>query len=112
MGLVGKAFMEKLKMIERFVVVNLKEGGKKRYKIVYDRENCIGAAACAAVDPDDFEMASDGKAELKGGKAVKDRMVFEKEITEEEFKRAKEAAEACPVNVIHIIDLETGEQLI
>ncbi|MBS3128467.1 hypothetical protein J4410_04950 [Candidatus Woesearchaeota archaeon] len=33
-------------------------------------------------------------------------------ITEEEFPQNREAAECCPVNVIHIIDKDTGEKLI
>ncbi|MEK7157948.1 MAG: ferredoxin [Patescibacteria group bacterium] len=70
------------------------------YKIVYDREGCIGAASCTAVS-ENWELSDDGKA------------TFHKEmITEEELAKEREAAESCPVQVIHIINTETGEQII
>lgn len=86
--------------------------GKKRYKISFDREGCIGAAACAAVNPDFWKIVKDGKAELKDAKKLDENRTQELEIEEKDFKKNLESAEACPVNVIHIIDLETGEHLI
>jgi ferredoxin len=35
----------------------------KKYKIVYDREGCIGAAACISVAPNSWKMGDDGKAD-------------------------------------------------
>lgn len=81
-----------------------------RYKIVYDRTGCIGAATCEALDPDDFEMVEDGLADLKGGEEVQDG-IWEKEIDADQKQDALEAARGCPVNVIKIVDTETGEQL-
>ncbi|MDY6769912.1 MAG: ferredoxin [Candidatus Nanohaloarchaea archaeon] len=81
-----------------------------RYKIVYDRTGCIGAGTCEALDPGDFELVEDGLADLKGGEEVSDG-VWEKEIPEEAKDDALAAAKGCPVNVITIIDTETGEQL-
>lgn len=73
----------------------------KKYKIEFDRENCIGAAACAAVNPDNWEISmQDGKANVK-----------KTEIDETELRQNMEAATACPVNVIHIYD-EEGKKLI
>lgn len=74
---------------------------KKKYIIEYDREGCIGAAACIAVAPDSWEMDDDGKANL-----------LKKEIDEDELEINKQAAEACPVNVIRIKDKDTGEYII
>jgi len=84
----------------------------KKYRVVYDRENCIGAAACAAVNPERWQMNEDGKADLIEGNKNKENTEQTMIITEDELKRVKEAAEACPVNVIHIFDLETGERII
>ena len=80
-----------------------------RYRIIYDRDGCIGAAACAALDPERFEMNEDGKADLLKGNEKKDGDWI---LEVDELGDALEAAEACPVNVIKIIDLETGEELI
>lgn len=91
----------------------------KKYRVVYDRKACIGAAACAAVAPEFWKMEDDGKAKLIGGHVDKDGnevlIITGKQMTAE-MKSAlelnKEAAEVCPVQVIHIFDDETGEKLI
>ena len=83
----------------------------KRYKILYKREECIGFGGCAAASPL-FEMVADGKADLvKGAKKNKDGL-WELEIEEKDLPKNKDAAEICPVKVIKIIDLETGEQIV
>ncbi len=98
--------------MEQNVAVKGKDGSKKRYKIIYNREDCIGAAACVAAYPDRWEIADDGRADLKGGKRNDDNSVQELEITEDEFKKMMDAAQACPVSVIHIEDLGTKKRLI
>ncbi len=82
----------------------------KRYKIVYDRNGCTEFGGCAAASKQ-FDIADDRKADLVGGKKNKAGL-WELEITEEEYAKNKDAAEICPAKVIHIIDLETGEQII
>ena len=70
-------------------------------KITHEREKCIGCGACASVCPKFFEMADDGKADLIGGK--KKGAKFELEVKgEHEADCAKEAAEGCPVECIHV----------
>lgn len=85
-----------------------------KYKIEYERPGCIGAAACCAVCPQHFVMADDGKADLINSikKPGVEPEVWEKEFEENEFEDMKNAAEACPVKVIHIINKETGEKII
>ncbi|MBI2662969.1 ferredoxin [Candidatus Woesearchaeota archaeon] len=85
--------------------------GEKRYIVQYDRIGCIGAAACVAALPEAWEMDEEGKAILKTSNDKGDQM-FELEITEDQLEQHMEAAKACPVTVIHIIDKETGEKLI
>ncbi len=98
--------------LNQTVTVKDKNGNKKRYKLVYEREGCIGAAACVAAYPDRWSLADDGKADLKDGKVLEDNAVQELEFTEEEFQKMMDSAQSCPVNVIHIIDLETNERVI
>ena len=71
------------------------------YKIKYDREKCIGAATCT-VFYKKFKLVKDGKADLSGSKREGDYFILE--IDEKDLKKAKEAAESCPVNAIHIYD--------
>lgn len=82
-----------------------------KYRIQHNRPDCIGCAACAAVAPDHWEMHEDGKSDIKGGKKLPNGWE-EKDIDENEFNDNKEAAESCPVNVIHLIRLDTKEKII
>ena len=83
----------------------------KKYKIIYDRDNCIGPYSCVAVHPERWEESDDRKATLKEGKKEGERYVLEIELTEEELAKEMEAAQVCPVNVIHIYDKQ-GTKLI
>lgn len=67
-------------------------------KIIHDKETCIGCGACAAVCADSWEMADDGKSNLKEGKAEGSNFV--KEIDDEGCNLS--AAQSCPVNCIHL----------
>jgi ferredoxin len=60
-------------------------------KIEQDREACIGCGACASICPDNWEMTDDGKA-----KPIK--------IQLPEVGCNKEAADACPVQCIKVIE--------
>lgn len=69
------------------------------FKIEHDRSGCIGCGACAALCPDNWTMAADGKSKPK-------------KLELKDLGCNKDAADACPVNVIHIIDLKTKKKLI
>ncbi len=84
----------------------------KKYKVELDREGCIGAAACVAVDPDNWTIVEDGKVDMKDSTKDLRTSFFIRIIDESELQKWKEAAESCPVNVIHIIDLDTGKNVI
>jgi len=92
----------------------------KKYKVIYDRKGCIGAAACAAVCPKYWEMNSDGKADLVGATSSDGGDTYELEISETDLKENidaalacnKDAAESCPVNVIKIVDMKTGNDIV
>ena len=69
-------------------------------KIIHEREKCICCGACAAVCPEHWEMADDGKSTLLGSKINSKTKNFELEAKEAGCNRA--AADGCPVNIIHI----------
>ena len=80
--------------------------------IEHDRPNCIGCGACAAIAPKFWEMSDDdGKSNIIKGKQL-DNGNEELEIKQKDFADNMEAAEACPVNVIHLIKKDTKEKLI
>ncbi len=82
-----------------------------KYKIEHDRPNCIGCAACASVNPDFWVMDADGKSDIVGGKKLPNGEE-ELDIEDKDFKSNKEAADVCPVNVIHIRDKEQNKRII
>ncbi len=80
-------------------------------KIEHDKPNCIGCGACAAVAPDFWEMDGD-KSHLKksseGGPYAGGEVL---DIEDKDKEKNMEAAQSCPVNVIHLKDKD-GKQLI
>ncbi|MBI1969223.1 ferredoxin [Candidatus Woesearchaeota archaeon] len=83
----------------------------KKHKIEYDREGCIGAAACAAVAPKFFEMDVENKAVLLDGKLNPETKKFERIIeSDEDIVLAKESEDVCPVNVIKIKLMELAKK--
>lgn len=83
----------------------------KKYQIQHDRQNCIGCGACAAVAPGFWAMNEEGKSDLKGAKKAESGLEVI-DTDEKDFDVHKEAADSCPVNVIHIIDKETKKKII
>lgn len=77
----------------------------KKFRIVFDRNTCIGALACNAVAPEMWILAEDGKVDLKGAKKRDDGR-FEMIVEEKEYQLSKEAAESCPVYAITIEEIE------
>jgi len=66
-------------------------------KIKLEREKCIGCGSCAALCSKYFEIIEDGKSHIKD--AVKQEV---EELEVEKIECAESAAEACPVQCIHI----------
>lgn len=64
-----------------------------KYKIVVDKDKCIGCGACEAQCPDNFELGDDSKAKVKKAEV-------------EELKCNKDAKEVCPVDAISVEEVE------
>ena len=81
-----------------------------KYKIVYDRKNCIGARSCAILAEAFWTMdAKEDKADLVGGKNIGNE-TWELTIDEKDLHVNKEAARNCPAMVIKIYD-ENGKEV-
>ena len=79
-----------------------------KFRVEIDHNACHGFGACVELCSK-FELSdTDGKSHIEGGKKVSIGEAAElNEIT-----CHKKAAEACPFNAIHIIDLEINQKLI
>lgn len=84
----------------------------KKYKIEHDRENCIACNACSAVAPEFWVMSKDdGKADVVNSTKTEDGYEH-LDLEDKDYTINKEAADICPVNVIHILDKETKKRII
>lgn len=68
-------------------------------KIVQEHKKCIGCGSCVAICPKYWETSSDGKSKPIGAKA-NSKGIYELEIKKVECNQ--EAADACPVQIIHV----------
>ena len=79
-----------------------------KFRVEIDHNVCQGFGACVELCSK-FELSDkDGKSHVEGAKKISNGEAVE--LNELECHR--EAAEACPFNVIHITNLETNEKLI
>lgn len=69
-------------------------------KIIHEREKCIGCGSCVALCPKYWEMADDGKSNLKNATKNTEGNY---ELEAESIACNQEAADSCPVQIIHII---------
>jgi len=74
-----------------------------KYKIQHDIDGCIGCGACAAIS-NNWKMV-----DIKGEEKAKEVKI---EFDDSELENNKEAAESCPVEVIHIIEKNTGKKIV
>ena len=83
-----------------------------RIRIEYDKNGCIGAAACAAVDPKLWILDESNKADMAGHKKEGELQVLELDVPDDATKeRIVDSAKVCPVTVIKVINKDTGEVL-
>jgi ferredoxin len=76
-----------------------------KYKIIFDREACIGALSCNVVAPEFWELSKDGKVDLKGAKLNEETNKFELIVDEKDLKLNKEAESVCPVLAIKVEEI-------
>ena len=70
-----------------------------KYKIIQERDACIGCSAFEAIAPLSWEMENDGKSSLKGAKKQSSEVFV---LETDELGENMHAAESCPVNCIHV----------
>lgn len=73
-----------------------------KYKIIYDREACIGALGCLGVSEDFWELKDDGKVDLKGSVFNEETQKWELILDEKDFDIAKSSEDSCPVQAIKV----------
>lgn len=83
---------------------------EKNYRIVHDRDICIGCSACASVCPKYWIMEGDGKSSIVGhtktGDGEEEILGTTEKPLDQDFEGNMDAAESCPVNCIHIKEVQ------
>jgi ferredoxin len=86
-----------------------------KFKLEHIRSECIGCGVCAAVAEEFWTMdeGSGEKSDIKHEKKPTNKADGSQELMLEEknVQINKDAAEACPVNCIHLYD-ENGKKMI
>lgn len=76
--------------------------GTKKITVCHKRNDCIGCGSCVLIAPKRWQMnVEDGKSDLIDGKWHGDEFVVAK-IDEDEYTKNKQAADACPMNIIRL----------
>jgi len=82
-----------------------------KFKIIFDKEACIGAFYCISADPKNWINApyDNRKVDLRHGVFNPDTKKFEKIVEESEFQQEAEAT--CPVLAIRIVEISEEEAM-
>tara|TARA_Y100000034_G_C6870783_1_gene397536 strand:- start:1260 stop:1496 length:237 start_codon:yes stop_codon:yes gene_type:complete len=75
-----------------------------KYKIIYDREACIGALGCLGVSEEMWELKDDGKVDLKGATFNEETQKWE--LIVDDLDIAKASEDSCPVQAIKVEEIE------
>ena len=85
----------------------------KKYKIVYDQENCISAHKCMGIHPTLWGKENGGeRAVLNGGTLNAQTGKFELLIDDSQLTAYKESALICPAYVIDVLDNASGKSIL
>lgn len=83
-----------------------------KFVLVHNQPNCIGCSACTSINPKHWKMNDAiNKAFIIDGNALPDGDC-EIDLDDKDFELNKEAAEVCPVKVIHIKEKDTNQPII
>ena len=84
----------------------------KKYNVIYDRENCVGAGKCIGIHPKLWGKDSEDKAVLFRGTLNPKTGKYELPIDEKELEFYRESALICPTYVIDVLDLKSGKSVL
>ena len=76
------------------------------FKVIVERDRCTSCGSCEDLCPELFELDERGIAHIIGSERLENNDVIEME----EEKCSLDAAESCPVMIIHVY--EDGDEVI
>jgi ferredoxin len=75
-----------------------------KYKVIFDRKQCIGALSCFGAAPKRFKLAEDTKVDLVGGDFNEETQKWELVFDEDEYEAFKMSEEVCPVKDTIVVE--------
>ena len=85
---------------------------KRKLKVLYFRDRCIGNASCAALASNQFEFTGQKATLLNGKKEGNEKFTLNVNCDDNEANDILQAARACPVNAIGVVDMEKNEDIV
>lgn len=86
-----------------------------KFKVEVDKNTCQGFGACVELCSKFFKLSdADGKSSFLAKKAEKvenGKEIVIEDLNHDDLECVRKAAEACPFNAIHVLNMETGEKL-
>jgi len=78
-------------------------------KVTHFKKDCISCGACEAISPEFWKLEESGIAQLVGATEVGDHweLIIDQESSVE---INKDAADVCPVNIIHVEDIKEDDE--
>ena len=84
----------------------------KKLRIEYHKNKCIGNGSCAAIAQDYFKLSSKKAVLLNSKQIGKGVYAIEIDCDKATAKNLIDAGFACPVNAIHVIDMEKNADIV
>lgn len=82
------------------------------WRVEFDRNGCIGAGACAAANANFWTIEKDGRATLKTSTFDEKKKIWVLHVSDaKELQKHRDAANVCPVNVIHIYSPDGKQEI-
>ncbi|MCF7866519.1 ferredoxin [Candidatus Woesearchaeota archaeon] len=72
------------------------------YKIIYDKDSCIGAGECEAISKKFWKVDRDGRAILNGAKLNEETGNYELIIGDGDLKEQEVVVGSCPIACIKL----------
>ena len=77
-----------------------------KYRVVIDRDKCLGDMVCASICPEVFEMSDDGRSQVRLEWRLKPENLAEGLVPGELYECVKAASSVCPIGVIRVEKVE------
>jgi ferredoxin len=96
-----KSNQKTIHQTSRLITIKTAGGNSMAFRIIYNRNECIGAGVCASISKDLWSMDGEGRATLKGA-TERSSGVFVLELDDIKRKLEDSVCGSCPAGCIKV----------